>query len=207
MENENRKYKIFMFDMGGVILKYNNAETIYRVQKPDENVKKVMEDMDIGKETVESVGNSLDESHSLKKFFTEVLTHRDITLSFGGLSEDPKFIKCLRVLKENGYKVALLTNNYFYDNTRSDSVIMNNLSYFDYVVESCRIGLRKPDEGYFQYALNLTQCKPDECVFVDDLKINCEGAENVGIKAIHLKDCDSETAIKEIELITKLCIL
>uniref|UniRef100_A0A0K0F0X7 Bifunctional epoxide hydrolase 2 (inferred by orthology to a human protein) n=1 Tax=Strongyloides venezuelensis TaxID=75913 RepID=A0A0K0F0X7_STRVS len=199
--------KVFMFDMGGVIMRYPNNDFVKNIQRPNENMKKLMEDLDLGIESIESIGKILEPTNPLKKLCNASLRDRDITKFHGGLIEDENVIKCLRILKDNGYKIALLTNNFYYDNTKTDSVIMKDLSYFDYVVESCRIGKRKPTKEFYEHALNLVQSPPDECVFVDDLKENCDGAEVVGIKSIHLKDGDSITTIKEIELITGLSIL
>jgi len=60
--------------------------------------------------------------------------------------------------------------------------------YFKLFLSSCYLGLRKPDPQMFRLALQLTQCSPDEVVFVDDRTENVEAARQVGLPAIHYRD-------------------
>jgi putative hydrolase of the HAD superfamily len=60
--------------------------------------------------------------------------------------------------------------------------------YFRLFLSSCYLGLRKPDPQIFRLALQLTQCSPDEVVFVDDRAENVEAARSVGLPAIHYQN-------------------
>jgi putative hydrolase of the HAD superfamily len=57
---------------------------------------------------------------------------------------------------------------------------------FDAYLVSAYMGLRKPEAAFFQCALDVSQCQPDECVFVDDREENLEGARKLGIQGIRL---------------------
>jgi putative hydrolase of the HAD superfamily len=59
---------------------------------------------------------------------------------------------------------------------------------FGLFVSSCFVGLRKPDEGIYRLALDLTQHTPEECCFIDDRPANIDGAARVGMKAVLMKD-------------------
>lgn len=59
--------------------------------------------------------------------------------------------------------------------------------YFDVFLSSCYLGVRKPDKGIYEQALNITQRKPDECVFVDDRALNLECATELGMHTIQFK--------------------
>ena len=53
---------------------------------------------------------------------------------------------------------------------------------------SCYVGIQKPDVRIFQMALNVTQRRPDECIFVDDRAENVEGARKAGMNGIHFQN-------------------
>jgi putative hydrolase of the HAD superfamily len=58
---------------------------------------------------------------------------------------------------------------------------------FTLFVSSCYVGLRKPEEGIYQLALELTQKPPDECCFVDDRSLNLEAAARLGMRTIRFE--------------------
>jgi putative hydrolase of the HAD superfamily len=65
-------------------------------------------------------------------------------------------------------------------------------------VDSAFVGLRKPDPAIFELTLErLGDVGPEDCVFVDDLDVNCETARELGMSAVRF--VDTEQAIAEIE--------
>jgi len=63
-------------------------------------------------------------------------------------------------------------------------------SYFSVFFSSCYLGVRKPDPRIFRLALEITQRKPEECVFIDDRVVNVESAREVGINAIQFQNAE-----------------
>ncbi len=55
-------------------------------------------------------------------------------------------------------------------------------------LSSCYLGLRKPDAAIYRLALEITQRRPDECLFIDDRLPNIEAAMQIGMRAIHFQD-------------------
>lgn len=53
---------------------------------------------------------------------------------------------------------------------------------------SCFLGIRKPDEGIYKVALEVTQRKPEECLFIDDRELNLECAQQLRMRTIHYQD-------------------
>jgi putative hydrolase of the HAD superfamily len=51
-------------------------------------------------------------------------------------------------------------------------------------VISGEVGMHKPEPEIFHLGAERIGVAPEECVFVDDLRENCAGAEAVGMKAI-----------------------
>jgi putative hydrolase of the HAD superfamily len=53
---------------------------------------------------------------------------------------------------------------------------------------SCFVGIRKPDEGIYKIALEVTQHQPEECLFIDDRELNLECARQLHMRTIHYQD-------------------
>jgi putative hydrolase of the HAD superfamily len=53
---------------------------------------------------------------------------------------------------------------------------------------SCYLGVRKPEEGIYKLALEVTQRKPDECLFIDDRELNLECARQMRMRTIHFQN-------------------
>jgi epoxide hydrolase-like predicted phosphatase len=70
---------------------------------------------------------------------------------------------------------------------------------FEVVVDSAFVGLRKPDPAIYELTLERLGggVQASDCVFVDDLEVNCETARALGMTAVRF--VDAEQAIPEIE--------
>ena len=107
-----------------------------------------------------------------------------------GLSRtDPDMMEAVAKLKEAGIKLAVLTNNWKSEN--SGRLIFEGLEQFDSVVESCLVGLRKPEAAIYTHTLDLLGVAAEEAVFLDDLGHNLKAAEELGIATIKVNDVPS----------------
>jgi putative hydrolase of the HAD superfamily len=61
---------------------------------------------------------------------------------------------------------------------------------FSLFVSSCFVGLRKPEEGIYRLALEITQKAPEECCFVDDRPLNLDSAARLGMHVIRLQNAE-----------------
>ena len=59
---------------------------------------------------------------------------------------------------------------------------------FSLFVSSCFVGLRKPEEGIYRLALEITQRPPQECGFIDDRPLNLESAAKLGMHVIRMEN-------------------
>jgi putative hydrolase of the HAD superfamily len=59
---------------------------------------------------------------------------------------------------------------------------------FSLFVSSCYVGLRKPEEGIYKLALEMTQRPPEECCFIDDRALNLDSASKLGMHVIRMED-------------------
>ena len=58
------------------------------------------------------------------------------------------------------------------------------LSLFDDLLASHLVGLRKPDPAIYRLIEQRSRCRPEECLFIDDLAANVAAAEALGWQAI-----------------------
>ena len=109
----------------------------------------------------------------------------------------PQMVAALDAVRAAGYKTACLTNNVVThdmstmvmadDRTSAVAAIM---SRFDAVVESSKVGVRKPEPRFYEIACALLDVRPSECVFLDDLGINLKPAAAMGMTTIKVGDPD-----------------
>ncbi|MGB9879795.1 MAG: HAD family hydrolase [Anaerolineae bacterium] len=81
-----------------------------------------------------------------------------------------------------GYKLALLSNATPYLEVLLATYNLGDL--FDVVVNSARVGMRKPDREIYQLALEKMGLLAPQCLFVDDKERNTLAAEALGMYAI-----------------------
>lgn len=120
---------------------------------------------------------------------SEALGHRipgaDV---LGLLSGDvrPEMVDLLDRVKAAGYRTACLTNNVSGDVADAEraATIGAIMQRFDAVVESSKVGVRKPEPRFYEIACELLDVHPNTCVFLDDLGINLKPAAAMGMTTI-----------------------
>jgi epoxide hydrolase-like predicted phosphatase len=100
---------------------------------------------------------------------------------FGGVGPDEAMVAAVRRARGAGIKTGLVSNSWG-EGLAYDPALLQEL--FDAVVISGEVGLHKPQPEIFRLAAERIGVAPEVCVFVDDLRENCAGAEAVGMKAI-----------------------
>ncbi|MRT94528.1 YjjG family noncanonical pyrimidine nucleotidase [Ancylomarina sp. 16SWW S1-10-2] len=97
----------------------------------------------------------------------------------------PNTHSCLDYLKSKAYKLHIITNGF---NEVQGRKLQNSKldSYFTKVITSEDAGANKPHAQIFEFALNQTGAKPDECIMIgDDLNTDIKGARNMGMDSIY----------------------
>lgn len=115
---------------------------------------------------------------------------------FAGMRPDEPMIVAVRQLRESGLRTGLLSNSW--STAHYDRDLLSEL--FDAVVISAEVRMHKPQPEIFRLAAERVGQPPEACVFVDDLRENCEGAEAVGMTAILHRD--SETTLARLSELT-----
>ncbi len=110
----------------------------------------------------------------------------------------PAMVQALRRIRERGLTQACLTNNV----AGTEAVrpeLAEVMSLFDTVLESSKLGVRKPDPRFYDLALEAVGVAPTEAVFLDDLGVNLKPARALGIRTI--KVVDPTDALAELEAV------
>jgi putative hydrolase of the HAD superfamily len=97
-----------------------------------------------------------------------------------------EMVALLDRVKAAGYRTACLTNNVVSDGPVSEraTALAAVMERFDVIVESSKVGVRKPEPRFYEIACELLQVQPDQCVFLDDLGINLKPAAAMGMTTI-----------------------
>jgi putative hydrolase of the HAD superfamily len=121
--------------------------------------------------------------------------HRFREIYFEALDVNPPMIELMRELKDEGYRMAMLTNN-----VREWEPLWRPMlpvdEIFETVVDSGFVGCRKPESKIYELTLERVGEPAAACLFVDDVLVNCEGARKAGLHAVHFQD--NKQAIAEI---------
>jgi putative hydrolase of the HAD superfamily len=106
---------------------------------------------------------------------------------FAGVGPDERMVGAVRRVRESGLPTGLISNSW--GRTTYDEALIEEL--FDAAVISGDVGLHKPEPEIFRLGAERIGVPPEDCVFVDDLRENCEGAEAVGMTAVLHRGADS----------------
>jgi putative hydrolase of the HAD superfamily len=123
---------------------------------------------------------------------------------FQHLQPNRPMIDFMRDLRRRGLRMALCTNNVREWEAQWRSKLPEIDEIFEVVVDSAFVGMRKPEPGIYRLTLERLGggVRPEDCVFVDDLDVNCEAARALGMIAVRYEDprqaiADLESALAE----------
>ena len=103
----------------------------------------------------------------------------------------PQMVAALDTLKAGGFTIGCITNNVPSGKgagmARSEAMaaeVAAIMARFDHVIESSKVGVRKPDPRIYQMMCAALGVEPSACIYLDDLGINCKPAAGLGMQAI-----------------------
>jgi putative hydrolase of the HAD superfamily len=119
----------------------------------------------------------------------------------------PEMVEALRRIKQN-FKTGCITNNLpanaIGSKTGRSLYVAEVMALFDHVIESAKIGLRKPDPRIYTMMTDKLGVDPKRCVYLDDLGVNLKPARAMGM--ITIKVLNAPQAIAELEAATGLTL-
>ncbi len=207
-----------IFDFGGVITSspfeaFNRLEvergvsinSVRRVNStnPDDNAWARFERAEIDATAFDSAFTAEAEALGIKG-----LSGADVLACLAG-DVRPAMVTKLDDLKAAGYTVACITNNVPTGKgfgLKGSGMAMTQeqanevaaiMARFDHVIESSKVGLRKPDPRIYEMMCEALDVTPEQCIYLDDLGINCKPAAALGMTAI--KVTSGEQALADLE--------
>lgn len=191
-----------LWDFGGVILSspfeaFNRYETeiglprdfirSLNARNPDTNAWARMERSEVDLDGFASLfeAEALELGHKLSG-------HHVLKIISGEVR--PEMVEALRRVKQR-HRIACITNNMptgegpgmARDPARVKE-IEAIMGLFEHVVESSKLGIRKPDPRIYQHACQLLGVEPSECVYLDDLGVNLKPAKALGMRTIKVEN-------------------
>ncbi|MCZ6502813.1 MAG: HAD-IA family hydrolase [Gammaproteobacteria bacterium] len=134
----------------------------------------------------------------------EVRGSQVLALLSGELREE--MVNALRIIRSDR-KIGCITNNIdneegpFMASDRDKTARMNEvMDLFDVVIESSKVGIRKPDPEIYKLACREMEIDPTEAIFLDDLGINLKPARELGMTTIKVLDAKQALDDLEVEL-------
>ncbi|MEJ3657761.1 HAD-IA family hydrolase [Actinomycetes bacterium KLBMP 9759] len=120
---------------------------------------------------------------------------RGLIMDYAGvLTEGPEMVELARRVRTAGMRTALLTD--------AAAVPDGCAEPFDEVVLGAALGVRKPAPEVFVRVARLLGLRPADCVMVDDMRANVQGARAAGLVVV--RHTDPETTIAEVEILFDL---
>ena len=200
-------YKAVIWDFGGVI-----------TSSPFEAFNKFELDNNLPKDIIRTINSENPDDNAWAKFERNDIDINEFDILFSKEADKKGFqisgkqvvkllsgdirkpmVDFLLSLKEN-YKLGCITNNI--QNSKDDKVNHLNqasqvMKIFDHIIESSRVGLRKPDPKIYYMSCEALGVRPEECIYLDDLGINLKPARKIGMTTI--KVIDPNDAIDEVK--------
>ena len=112
----------------------------------------------------------------------------------------PRMVAALTACKDV-FKVGCITNNMVSMHSpgadapqRAAGAMGQIMPLFDHIIESSKAGVRKPDPRIYQMMCEMLEVDPADCVYLDDLGINCKPAAMLGMRAIKVGGVDQALA-------------
>ena len=196
------RYTTIIFDFGGVItsspfeafnameaergLPHNSVRRI-NATNPDTNAWARFERAEIDGAAFDSLFAAEAEALGLNIRGSEVLA-----LLSGAVR--PAMVATLDTLVARGHRLGCITNNVPSGHgagmagTPEKALAINAImARFDHVIESSKAGVRKPDPRIYQMMCSALGVEPTNCIYLDDLGINCKPAAALGMAAIKVE--------------------
>ncbi len=118
---------------------------------------------------------------------------------FTRLERNEPMLAFLAELRGRGLRQALCTNNVREWEPRWRAMLPEIDELFEVIVDSGFVGTRKPEPEIYRMVLARLDLEGPDCVFIDDLEINCVAATKAGMHAVHF--VETEQAIAEVRAV------
>lgn len=187
--------KNIVFDMGGVLIDFNPMRSVENHFAPEDR-EAVLKNVFRSKEWSAMDKGDISVEEALKKMTSRLpeRLHAEVRrMVLEREAEMPpidEMYPVVKALKENGYKIYLLSNcpDWFDEFKKS----VPAFAFFDGFIISAYYNEIKPDEKLYRALFDEFSLKPEECFFIDDVQANIDTAKRLGMSAHCFADRDFE---------------
>lgn len=151
-----------------------DPDAIKRLFREDPEALTLLRRLEIGSISEEEFESAFGAKLGLKNY------DRLIDSMFAGMRPDEEMVSAVRDLRRAGIRTGLISNSWSVEHYDRDLLA----DLFEDVVLSAEVHLHKPQPEIYLLAAERLGVEPRACLFVDDLRENCEGAEAVGMTAV-----------------------
>ena len=204
-------YKAILWDFGGVVTSspfeaFNEFESANDL--PPDLIRTINSENPDSNAWAKFESNQVSIEEFDELFFQEALTKgfqvrgKDIIKLLSG-SIRKNMVDFLKELK-GSYKLGCITNTVNSQDDLTDKERQSKkeaMALFDHVVESSKVGIRKPNPEIYKMSCLALSVEPKECIYLDDLGINLKPARELGMATI--KVVNPEEAIQEVRNLLK----
>jgi len=140
------------------------------------------------------------------------VTGRQLLSMLYKLDFHENMIIALEKVQTAGLKTGCITNNMPGDAMGWDidesyrERTLSVLQKFDHLIESSKVGVRKPEPRIYEMMCEALHVEPGTCVFLDDLGVNLKPARDMGMKTVKVPLDDVQPAIEELAALTGLSL-
>ncbi len=195
-------YKNIVFDLGNVLVMYCPEKVLRKYLDNEDDVQLLMKEFygigvinytDRGVKTYEEIIEQ--RSPFLPDRLVSFLKNLYVDNCYGctNMPPFPDMYELVKDLRENGYRTYLLSNagNDFYVYSKCFPV----LTLMDGMVISSDCKLLKPEPGIYKALCNKYSLNPSECIFIDDMQRNVDGAMKCGMAGICFSPSYEEVSV------------
>lgn len=194
--------KNIIFDLGNVIINYNQKKIINNFTEKEEEIKYIYDEifhapewtlMDLGDITNDEAIEIINKRNECKY---EKLTQEFLHEWYKKQPINRDIVEIAKILKNNGYNLFVLSNmaNQTYEYFKNDEFF----SLCTGIVISAHEHVKKPDEKVYRLLLDRYNLNAEECLFIDDDDSgkNYETANKIGIKGRRIMPNQAEDVKK-----------
>ena len=198
--------KNIIFDIGGVIAYFDENEVV-STYSGDKKVQKFLKEnviyspewvkcglIDLGYISLENMGHIICDrtDHIYDEFVMDLSVNH---INFIDVKDN--VLDLIKRLKNNGYKVYLLSN------TNEKAMAKHNEKHLEELVDGAVLSYQvhsvKPHLGIYKELLNKYNLNPIESIFIDDRKANIDTANKLGIIGVKVKSNSYEDVIDSLK--------
>ncbi len=178
--------KNIIFDLGNVLLAYTPDKYITTLTEDAEAAEAVLREVFCSSEWLELDAGSITEESAVESISLRIpqyagLVRRAMGSWHSDLTPIEGMAELVEKLKGENYNIYLLSNTSMKFFSYMDKVEM--FKHFDGFIISAKEKLVKPDRKIFECICSRFGLAAGECLFIDDLQANIDGAQSAGLSA------------------------